>query len=405
MLIHATSDSSAVLTEPQAVRACGLELFKSFFLGGFECSTHLQGAERKRLDLNAGTAHDRFAAEDYLALQRHGIRTVRDGIRWHRIERTAGQYTFADDLPLVRAARQTGTQVIWDICHYGWPEGLDAFSAEFPRRLAGLAKAFVSLLVEEGETCPYVVPVNEISFLSWIGGTEGKFPPFAINRGDELKRNLVRATIETIAAVRSVAPQTRICLVDPIINVVGQTKDVQGQREAEAYRQSQFAAWDMIEGRLAPELGGKPECLDVLGVNYYLHNQWLHCSKEGYRGMLKPSHPGYRPLCDMLGELYQRYRRPIFVAETGIENRHRAPWLRNICKQVRRAIEVGTLMEGICLYPVTDYPGWVDDRHCPTGLLGYVDDRGRRPVYRPLAEELARQQASFQELLSRGRTE
>ncbi|GMU19957.1 MAG: hypothetical protein AMXMBFR13_00590 [Phycisphaerae bacterium] len=370
-------------------------LFRSFFLGGFECSCHFRYQGGPRLDVIAATNHDQWARQDYAALQRFGIRTVRDGIRWHRIETTPGEYNFACDLPLVRAARQTGTQVIWDLCHYGWPDDLDPFTAEFPRRLAALSKAFVRLLLEEGEEQPFVVPVNEISFLSWIGGTEGKFPPFATHRGDELKRALVRATIETIEAVREVAPQARFCLVDPMINVVGHQDNPEDCRQAEEYRLAQYAAWDMIAGRAAPELGGKPEYLDIIGVNYYVHNQWLHAGHGEFVRMLKPSDAGYRPVSNLLAEVHERYQRPIFIAETGIEGRHRAPWLRSICREAGKALTAGVPLEGICLYPVVDYPGWADDRHCPVGLLGYAGRGGRRPVYRPLAAEMKRQQAHF----------
>lgn len=56
-------------------------LFSSFLLDGFERSCHYNQSQR-RLDLLAATQHDRFAREDYLALQQHGLSTVRDGIRW-----------------------------------------------------------------------------------------------------------------------------------------------------------------------------------------------------------------------------------------------------------------------------------------------------------------------------------
>jgi len=59
---------------------------------------------------------------------------------------------------------------------------------------------------------------------------------------------------------------------------------------------------------------------------------------------------------------------------------------------VAQARQAGVPVEGICLYPVTDYPGWDDERHCPTGLLGYIQADGGRPVYEPLAEEIAAQQ-------------
>ena len=33
------------------------------------------------------------------------------------------------------------------------------------------------------------------------------------------------------------------------------------------------------------------------------------------------------------------------------------------------------------LLHANDYPGWDDKRHCPTGLLGYIQADGGRPVY------------------------
>ena len=52
----------------------------------------------------------------------------------------------------------------------------------------------------------------------------------------------------------------------------------------------------------------------------------------------------------------------------------------------------GVPLEGLCLYPIVDYPGWGDDRHCYTGLWGYADDTGHRDIYEPLAQELDHQQ-------------
>src|SRR5689334_651471 len=66
-------------------------LFKSFFIGGFECSTHRR-RDGKRLDLIAATGHDVNAEADYRMLAAHGIRTVRGGLRWHLIETAPRRY-------------------------------------------------------------------------------------------------------------------------------------------------------------------------------------------------------------------------------------------------------------------------------------------------------------------------
>src|SRR5690606_17903867 len=141
---------------------------------------------------------------------------------------------------------------------------------------------------------------------------------------------------------------------------------------------------------LHPELGGGPDCLDIMGVNYYSDNQWVLNGPT-----IGQDDPRYRPFRDMLAETYRRYRRPLFVAETGAEGSMRRTWFRYVCDEVHAALEAGVPVEGICLYPVTDYPGWADERHCQCGLLGNVDADGRRPVHRPLAEELSFQIKRF----------
>src|SRR2546421_10380233 len=90
------------------------KLFESFFLGGFECSTH-RLATGKRLDEIAATQHDRFAREDYLRLRSVGIRGAREGLRWHLIEAIESQYDFSSAVRMIRTARETKTQTIWDL--------------------------------------------------------------------------------------------------------------------------------------------------------------------------------------------------------------------------------------------------------------------------------------------------
>ena len=368
-------------------------LFRSFILGGFECSTHRLPTGR-RLDLIRSTGHDELARRDYQLLQRHGILTARDGLRWHLIERTPGSYDFASAIGMLEAARETGMQVIWDLWHYGWPDDIDIFSAAFVERFTAFSREAARRISEYDET-PFISPINEISFFSWAGGEGGIFNPFAHHRGDEMKRQLVRASIQAITAMREVNPAIKIFQIDPIINVVPRSSSDEDLRNAEGYRHSQFAAWDMITGRTEPELGGRADLIDVIGVNYYIHNQFVW---EG--GMIVPSDPRYRHVSVMLQEVYERYRVPVFVAETGIEDETRPAWLRYMCKEVMMALAAGVPVEGICLYPIVNHPGWDDDRHCHNGLFDYADANGEREAFGPLLEEVVRQAANMRAVVS-----
>ena len=384
-------------------------IFQSFWMGGFECSTHRLPRRKAlgrfagmRLDLISATRHDEFALEDYARMHAAGMRTARDGVRWHLIEKGPSRYDFSSLVPMLRAARRTQTQVIWDFLHYGWPDGLNIWGAAFVDRFARFARATASVILEETGGPIYVVPANEISFVSWGGGDAGFLNPFGKGRGPELKAQLVRAAIAATDAVREVDPGARIAHAEPIIHIATDPDYPEEAPAAEAYRQAQFQAWDMIAGRLNPELGGRPEYLDIVGVNYYSNNQWIHqdpntpSSRRRKDVLLPPSHPLHRPIREMLLEVYERYRRPMFIAETGIEGDARPSWLRYIGQEARAAAAAGVELEGLCLYPIIDYPGWGDDRHCYSGLWGYADDKGQREIFEPLAGELAHQQWLWQ---------
>jgi polysaccharide biosynthesis protein PelF len=372
----------------------------SFFMGGFECSTH-RLRSGKRLDLVAATHHDVFAPQDYQRLAKQGLRVAREGLRWHLVERIAGQYDFSSALPIVRAARATRTQVIWDLCHFGWPDHLDIFKPEFVAALARYATAFATWLKSENDEQGYFVPVNEISFFSWAAGDEGSIYPFVTGRGFELKTQLVRAAIEAMEAIWSVMPNARFVHVDPIIHVIASPRRPEEKAAAEAYRQSQFQAWDMLSGRFWPELGGHEKYLDIIGVNFYPHNQWFY-NLKGFRRIRKfmaisRRHPLYRPFREMLAEVYERYHRPILIAETGAEDRIRPGWLRYVCGETSAAITQGVPVHGMCLYPILNHPGWTDGRHCHNALWDYPDEHGKREIYLPLANELRRWQRFFEQ--------
>ena len=373
-------------------------LFQSFFGGGFECST-FRRRSGERIDLVAATAHDQFAQLDYLRLNRQGLRVAREGVRWHLVEARPGHYDFSSVQPIVRAARDTGTDVVWDLCHFGWPDHLDLFKPDFIHSLACYSAAFARWLARQIPGPFFFVPINEISFFSWASGDEGTMYPFVTGRGFELKVQLVRAALSAMDAIWAELPRARFMHVDPIIHVVASQQHPEEAPAAEAYRLSQFQAWDLLSGRLWPELGGQERYLDIVGVNFYPHNQWFYNLKDFRRirkfTPLHRRHPRYRPFREMLAEVQERYHRPIFIAETGAENRVRPEWLRYVCEETEAAILNGVPVHGICLYPILNHPGWVDDRHCHNGLWDYPDERGNRKLYAPLSKEIRRWRRVF----------
>mgnify|MGYP003289021390 CR=1 FL=1 len=107
--------------------------FASFFQAGFECSSHRR-RDGVRLDLIRATSHDRHVASDYRQCAELGLRTLRDGLRWHLIEKSPGTYDWSSWTPSLEAAEDLGLQIIWDLFHYGSPDCVDQAAPDFAER-------------------------------------------------------------------------------------------------------------------------------------------------------------------------------------------------------------------------------------------------------------------------------
>jgi beta-glucosidase/6-phospho-beta-glucosidase/beta-galactosidase len=294
---------------------------------------------------------------------------------------------------MVNAARESGMLVIWDLLHFGWPDHCDIFGPDFTKHFTDFARAVAEWLRRNTAPPYWFTPVNEISWVAWAGGTAGCINPFAVGRAPELKLQLVRCALQAIRTIREILPEAQFTSVDPIIHVVPTPGRLEEMAIAAARNEAKFEAWDMLHGHTRPELGGGQGCVDVIGVNFYPHNEWI-LSEEG-RNFIRTDHPDYKPFRELLADVYARYKTPLYIAETGTEDEERVAWLRCVCEEVAAAIDAEIPVEGICLYPIVNHPGWVDDRHCYNGLWDYADETGRREIYEPLEAEIRRWQQVF----------
>jgi hypothetical protein len=91
----------------------------------------------------------------------------------------------------------------------------------------------------------------------------------------------------------------------------------------------------------------------------------------------------------LLAEVYDRYRRPLFIGETSHFGVGRGPWLKEVYEEVQTAIRMGVPMEGITIYPIIDRPDWDDLEHWHnSGLWDLIPDEHGN-LQRVLNEEYA----------------
>lgn len=378
--------------------------FNSFWMGGFECSDKLN-AFGNRVDLLNITGHLHLLEEDYEMLLPFNIKTVREGIRWSQVEKRAFHYDWSAVEKMINAAKAKGIQQVWDLCHFGFPDDLTPLHPKFAQRFAALCRSFVKFyrsLQPHGQLI--ISPINEVSFLSWLGGDARGTSPYCINLGWEVKYSLMRAYIEGINALREEDPSIKILTTEPLIQVVPAINaTVEEIEKAYQTEQFQFQCTDILIGQMCPELGGKPDYLDIIGVNFYYNNRWVDGFKEFLSWANIPFDNRWKPLSTLLQQVYERYNRPIIIAETSHPGIHRPNWMNYITAECVTALERNIPLLGVCLYPIIDRPDW--DHLTPWHQAGLWDaeikpgELPTRDLYKPYADALLQSDKLISSLL------
>jgi len=326
--------------------------FNSFFWGGFECADHINRSGN-RVNLLKETEHISRCEEDYVLLQSIGIKVVREGICWSEVETTPYRFNFSSLRSRIAAAAKLHIQIVWDLCHFGYPDDLIPTHPKFTERFNALCRAF-GLFYKSISNAPlWVVPINEISFLSWHSGDVRGTVPFAINSGFDIKYHLCKAAIEGISILKQTIPETCIFIVEPLIRIHPGTEAT--EEDVLQVNSNQFQVMDIIMGNACPELGGSTNLCDYMGLNYYYDNQWIH---EGEKLQWPTSENIRIPLSKLLKEAYERYQKPIVLTETGHFGKHRTQWLEEVTQQCEQALSLQVDLRGVCIYPVIDRPDW-----------------------------------------------
>ena len=359
-------------------RARRAGIFPTFFLSGFECSTFVWKDQGRR-DLTAETRHREHAVDDYALLRDVGIAVSREGIPWPFVERADG-YDFALVDPFLDAMNQARVLPIWDLCHYGYPDGADPFESDFPERFARYCRAAAEYVVPrvEARGPNLFTPINEITYFALAGGEWGWIAPYGKDREgrDALRLALCRAAIAGIRAIREVDPDARMVNMDPLVNIVAprDRPDLAEAARQETYEDT-FAAWDILAGRKHPELGGSTEFLDIVGTNCYSFGQ-MEYREQGPHQSLPPDDDRIVPLSDLLALAWDRYRRPMIISETSGLREGRTEWLRDVMQESLAAVHRGIDLHGICLFPGVDMPDWHTGEWLHNGICDLAAESG-----------------------------
>lgn len=337
-------------------------------VGAFE-STYMP---RHDVDVTETTRHDVRWREDLALLGACGVRRVRYPVRWHRVERTGGVLDWRATDEVMEHLVDGGFEPTVDLCHHtSYPRWIRSFADP------GFGPAYLRFVAAFAERYPEVggyTLFNEPFTTFLLCGQEGLWPPY--HRGLtgmlDLARNVLPAVAEASRLLREVRPGARHLYVDACERHTSAGR--RGDAMAAYANDRRFFFTDLFVGRPVepgPDrpfvvdvvraggedlLGMGPGHVDVLGLDYYAHNQW-HWS-GAHRGTTVS--PAPVPLADVIVEYADRYRLPVMLGETNVRGfaSDRATWFKYTLEQCERARDAGVPLDGYCWFPFIDSCDW-----------------------------------------------
>lgn len=337
-----------------ASRAQRAPLLRSFWIAGFDGTDHRDGLRPG----HGADAYRQRVETDYRRVREAGVECVRESIDWRRAARGA-DWDFAPETLRAQCARRAGVQVLWTLCHAGWPDGLDIVSPGFIECFRSFGKAAARALAPYAEAEPPVfTPINEISFLSYALAHTSLLGPQRADlrhRCREVEQRLVRAALAACDAILEVDSRARFVHREPAMNHDAAHAD--GAIAGEI----QWRVFDMLAGRLEPQLGGHPRYVDAIDVHWHRTSQWRSASADGTpRGM---SRAAFASLARLLADVHARYRCPVLASETNRSAAGRTEWLHAFGEAIGEALEHGVPVTGACLCRIVERPAWEDPRY------------------------------------------
>ncbi len=360
---------------------------------GFE-STRIVCADRPLVDVLELSRHLERTVEDLRLVRATGLASLRYSAPWHRIQPAEGAWDWAWMDRAMEHIRDLGIDPILDPLHH----------VSFPAWLTGgfldprFEERYLEFCVRLADRYPWVrryTIVNEPLVTSWLCGYEGVWYPHETSARSFVR--MVFATARSIARVKTALDGIRggVELVHADSCEEHRAAHPGAEENVLFMNRKRFLVLDLLAGRvdrghplhayLAPHVTGEaiawfqehPTRIDVLGLNYYPHSEWLW----GEDGAIVP-HPTPRGFAAVAAGYLERCAGTIAafaLTETNIrgEIRDRCTWLKLMlleCERfAARCHRAGASFRGACWYPFVDSTDW-DSQVCEPN--GRVDPQG-----------------------------
>jgi beta-glucosidase/6-phospho-beta-glucosidase/beta-galactosidase len=319
--------------------------------------------------------------EDLTLARELGVKAIRWGVPWYRIEPFQPgvfDWRWTDEV-IPYLVQDLGIVPVVDLVHYGCPFWLrrEFASTDYPTAVATYAGAFAD---RYKGLVRWYTPLNEPIVTALYCGQRGLWPPYLRTESGYVNvlLQVVEGIVATAAALRAVDPS--IVLVH--VEATGLSRTAREDLHAVA-REEQlrtFLPYDLLTGRVGPEhplfawlvrrgaspdrlavLAERPAPFDLMGLNF--DPQWsttqLYIDRRG-RLADQPVEQDGAGFSGLIQDYWERYRVPIMVTETSARGGEeiRARWLEASVTALRGLRQRGVPVIGYTWFPLFTMIDW-----------------------------------------------
>jgi beta-glucosidase len=325
------------------------------------------------------TGHYDAWREDLDRAAELGIRYLRYGIPWYRVNPAPGRFDWSwTDEVFAHMTGRLGITPIVDLVHYGCPLWLtrEFVHPDYPSRIAEYAAAAAA---RYGHLTDLWTPLNEPLVNAAFSGLTGRWPPHLRGRLGWMRVLLpiVDGMQRTVQAIRAIQPQARIVHVEATSWIEAAEPSLAD--ELASTRLRQFLPTDLflgavdethpLRGWLVAQ-GASDEMLDrlvragqrfdIFGVNFY---PGLSCHRlvlRDGRCVRRRFHGGAAELVATVRAFQARYAMPVMITETSTHGSvgRRARWMHESLEAVSRLRADGVPVVGYTWWPLFSLVAW-----------------------------------------------
>jgi beta-glucosidase/6-phospho-beta-glucosidase/beta-galactosidase len=357
--------------------------------------------------------------EDLALAKQLGVKALRWGVPWYRVEPQPGQFDWRwTDEVIPYIVEELGITPIVDLMHSGCPFWLhrEFANEEYPRAVAAYAAAFAE---RYKRLTRWYTPLNEPIVNALMCGMRGQWPPYL--RGDSgyvrILMQVAKGIVRTVEAIKGIQPDATMVHVE----ATGMSRAAREDLAPLALEEQRrgFLCYDLLTGRVTPDhplftwlvrngappddlrdLARAPLALDVLGLNFYPQWSTRQIAVDA-KGQLvsRVAEKDGAGFANLIEDFYRRYNVPIMITETSAKGREsiRSRWLDTSLAAIKRLRSAGVPVLGYTWFPMFTMIDWryrtsrgpLDEYKIELGLftLGDGDTRWRAT---PLVEQFRR---------------